>query len=90
MPRIANRVPNVFVKLEHESPAYMDEVYPITICVSNDEAEPVQALLDMDVKSEGIEGEGMSNQPNFRLVYPGIYIPISTGYRNSKQLHQRC
>jgi hypothetical protein len=36
----------------------MDEVYPITVCVTNEESEPVQALLDIEVKSDGIEGDG--------------------------------
>jgi hypothetical protein len=59
MLKVKRRMPNVYVTLEHEGPAYIDEIYPVVVCVGNEEGEGVRAFLDVEVRSEGIEGEGL-------------------------------
>lgn len=49
----------VTTTLEHESPAYLDEIYVVSVVVRNDEMQSVQAFLDMQVSRDGIEGEGL-------------------------------
>ena len=64
---IANRVPNVVMRLEHNVPAYLDEIYPVVVCVTNDELEPLHAILDANAKRDGIEEEGIISPPHLLL-----------------------
>ncbi|KAI8814094.1 Gryzun, putative trafficking through golgi-domain-containing protein [Cladochytrium replicatum] len=49
--RVIRKQPNLKVVLQHTSPAFLDEFYPVTVVLRNEESEEIHAHVDVEVKS---------------------------------------
>jgi hypothetical protein len=52
------------VSLTHESPAYLDEEYPIVISIINEDNRPLDVLLDILLQPTEIDDTGGFSHDN--------------------------
>lgn len=52
----------VQVSLNHQSPAYLDEEYPIVIGITNEDDRPLDAVLDILLQPTEIDEAGTSRR----------------------------
>ncbi|KAJ3278121.1 hypothetical protein HK104_002636 [Borealophlyctis nickersoniae] len=62
--RVLRRQPNLSIDLQHTPPGYIDEVYPVTISVTNGEQESVYAFLEVEFRGSGTDAA----DPSCRLA----------------------
>ncbi|KAJ1558908.1 hypothetical protein HK096_006580 [Nowakowskiella sp. JEL0078] len=53
--RVIRRQPNLGVKFLHEPPGYLEEIYVVTVCVSNEENEDMIGYIDIDFRASGAD-----------------------------------
>lgn len=59
LPSVRYRPHRVQVSLVHQSPAYLDEEYPIVINIINEDDRPLDVLLDVLLQPTEIDEAGM-------------------------------
>jgi hypothetical protein len=71
--RNQRRRANVYVTLEHEGLAYIDEIYPVVVCVGNEEGEGVRVFWMLRFGVRGLKGRFVVLCGNFGFVYSGVW-----------------
>jgi hypothetical protein len=71
------------VSLTHQSPAYLDEEYPVVINVINEDYRPLDVLLDVLLQPTEIDEAGMSYFVD--LCYVNAILPM----RSEHHPHRR-
>ncbi|KAI8815244.1 Gryzun, putative trafficking through golgi-domain-containing protein [Cladochytrium replicatum] len=59
---VIRKQPNLKMVLQHTSPAFLDEFYPVTVLIRNDESEAIHAHIDVELKST-VGGETIASLP---------------------------
>ena len=66
------------MSLIHQSPAYLDEEYPIVISVINEDDRPLDVLLDVLLQPTEIDEAGASDHADPCLMSTAILRMICT------------
>lgn len=61
------------MSLTHQSPAYLDEEYPIEISIINDDDRTLDVLLDILLQPTDIDEAGMSYYADLCVMSTGTY-----------------
>ncbi|KAJ3175049.1 hypothetical protein HDU87_006445 [Geranomyces variabilis] len=60
--RVIRKQPNLGIRLVHSPPGLLDEDYGVDVEVVNEEAEDVEAFLDVEFRSSGTDGVDATSQ----------------------------
>ncbi|KAJ3191020.1 hypothetical protein HK101_008161 [Irineochytrium annulatum] len=72
--RVIRRQPNLSIKLKHQSPGLLDEIFPVVLEITNQESESIHVFADLEFKGSMVMGDGIDTTSQISLTSSQLAI----------------